>query len=186
MIEAMGMESAQSTIFKYLRKYMEGKSYHYTELIFEILLNRSLPRGSNNKNVINGELLNLEIDQMKEELENYLLKRFNKDMSIMREKIEQADHIVKDCVDIDHYEQLVLSFRPQLITTNSTNLAHEYQVLLGPNPANTPRCVKLQQFRFHQLARLEQEVCALHNRAVEMKSGTKMYSTCLGAISSLV
>lgn len=106
-------------------------------------------------------------------------------MEIMKDKIEQADHTVKDSVDIEYYQQLVFSFRPQLITTNSTNLAQEYQVLLGPNPANTPRCTKLQQFRFHKLAKLEQEVCALHNKVIEMKSGTKMYPACLASITEL-
>lgn len=56
MIEAMGMEGAQSTIFKYIKKYMESKAFHYSELITEILLSQSLPR-ANNKNELNSELL---------------------------------------------------------------------------------------------------------------------------------
>ena len=49
----------------------------------------------------NESIFSFEIEQMKEELEQFLTKRINKDINLLQEKIIQADHNVKDSIDVE-------------------------------------------------------------------------------------
>ena len=90
---------------------------------------------------------------MKEELELFLTKRINKDIGLLQEKIVQADHNVKDSIDVEEYQRLVCSFRPLLIT-NSTDLAQEYQSL-GSGAVKIPKSSRIEQIRYAKLTQLE-------------------------------
>mgnify|MGYP000017623619 CR=1 FL=1 len=101
---------------------------------------------------------------MKEELESFLIKRFNKDINIAKERIEQADSNVKDLIDVEEYQRLTCSFRPKLIT-NSSDLAKEYEELVGHSSGSISRSAKLQHFRYSKLTKLEEDISSLHNKA---------------------
>ena len=100
---------------------------------------------------------------MKEELQIFLHKRLNRDIDILKQKIELSNSKVRDQIDAEEYQRLVCSFTPLLIT-NSTNLAEEFQTLSGPSATQFSPSARIQHLRYAKLSSLSQEVSDLHNK----------------------
>lgn len=69
----------------------------------ELLRNGCYPREEKpNKEYSIGVLL-AEIENLKEELESYLLRRFTRDIQIIQERINHSDGLIKELIDLQTY-----------------------------------------------------------------------------------
>jgi hypothetical protein len=168
-MSSMNVEISEQTILRYIKKTMERKCYRYVDFIFESFKSRrgiKLPE-------VNYEQLLYELEDLKTEVEDFLWRKFCKDIDIIEEKIRMEDDQIRNSIELSQYQAITGSFHPQLIS-NPADLIEEFQSIGGhPTKRN---CSRLQQMRYTKLTSSEKNVSNLHNSVCQAKLDLKIYN----------
>jgi hypothetical protein len=171
VVASMSLDISEEAILKYMRKTMERKSFRYVEQIMEWCRSHRSIRMPAKAEEIAFEQLLYEMEKLKNEVGEFLWRKFCKDVDIMEEKIHMEDEIIRNSLELAEYQTLTGSFRPFLIS-NPADLIEEFQSI-GGHPTHRS-CSRLQQMRYEKLAQSERAVSNLHNWVCESKQGVRI------------
>ncbi len=85
------MEISEQAILKYIKKTMEQKCYHFVDFILESFKCRKGIKLPPKLEESGYEQLIYELESIKEEVEDFLWRKFCKDIDIIEEKIRMED-----------------------------------------------------------------------------------------------
>lgn len=91
MITSMNVEISEQSIVKYAKKTMELKCYRFVDFILDSFKCRKGIKLPPKLEEASYELLIYELESMKAEVEEFLWRKFCKDIDIIEEKIRMED-----------------------------------------------------------------------------------------------